>query len=121
MQILIWAGCRVVIGYAAKGQRARCWDAPVFARIDPSVGTIPVDAKNGFAPIDAVGGGNNVFNSLIVSVPTGFTFTDLIFDTLKASQISVTAFNNGTVVGTYSNNVGAGEVWGLNRGGRPGP
>jgi hypothetical protein len=58
-----------------------------------------VDAKNGFASIDAVGGGSDVYHSLTVSVPTGFIFTDLIFDTLKATQVSVLGSNGGT----YSN------------------
>jgi PEP-CTERM motif len=60
---------------------------------------VNVDAKNGFASIDAVGGGSDVYHSLTVSVPTGFTFTDLIFDTLKATQVSVLGSNGGT----YSN------------------
>jgi hypothetical protein len=61
---------------------------------------VNVDAKNGFASIDAVGGGSDVYNSLTVSVPTGFTFTDLIFDTLKAAQVSILGSNGGM----YSNN-----------------
>jgi len=56
-----------------------------------------VDAKNGFASIDAVG--NDVFYSLTISVPDGFTFTDLEFTTLKAGQITITASNGGS----YSN------------------
>jgi hypothetical protein len=64
---------------------------------------IAVDAKNGFSSIDAVGGGNDVFHSLTVSVPTGFLFKDLVFDTLKAEDITVTGFFNAAIVGTYSN------------------
>src|SRR6267378_2530077 len=54
-----------------------------------------VDAKNGFASIDAVGGGNAVYHSLMISVPTGFIFTDLVFDTLKNDQLTVTGSNGG--------------------------
>lgn len=65
---------------------------------------VNVDAKNGFASIDAIGNGNAVYNSLTITAAAGFTFTDLIFDALKASQVSVTAFNGLTTIGTYSNN-----------------
>ena len=65
---------------------------------------VAVDVKNGFSSIDAIGGGNAVFNSLAVSVPTGFVFTDLVFDTLKNTDITITGFLNAAFVGSYSNN-----------------
>jgi hypothetical protein len=61
-----------------------------------------VDAKNGFASIDAVGKTN--FKDLTISVPTGFTFNDLEFSTLKAKQITVTGIDNGVTIGTFSDN-----------------
>jgi hypothetical protein len=64
---------------------------------------VSVDAKNGFASIDAIGNGNAVYNSLTVTAPTGYTFTDLIFDTQKAGEVSITGYNGVTVIGTYSN------------------
>jgi hypothetical protein len=54
-----------------------------------------VDAKNGFASIDAVGNGNAVYHSLTVSVPIGYIFTDLVFDTLKNDTLTVTGSNGG--------------------------
>jgi hypothetical protein len=63
----------------------------------------PVDAKNGFSSVDAIGGGQAVFHSLTVAVPTGFLFTDLIFGALGVTDIAITAFNNASIVGTYSN------------------
>ena len=65
--------------------------------------TVNVDGKNGFASIDAIGGGNAVYHDLTVTAPTGYIFTDLIFDTQKAAQVSITGYNGLTVVGTYSN------------------
>jgi hypothetical protein len=65
---------------------------------------VAVDAKNGFSSIDAVGGGNDVFHSLTVSVPTGWLFKDLVFDTLKADDITVTGLFGTMTVGIYTNN-----------------
>src|ERR1700750_487351 len=42
---------------------------------------VEVEAKNGFAPIDAIGTGNAVYHQLTVTAPTGYVFTDLVFDT----------------------------------------
>jgi hypothetical protein len=62
-----------------------------------------VNAKfaNGVADISALQ--NSTIGSLTVSVPTGWFFTDLEFSTLKGNQVSLTAYNGATVVGTYSN------------------
>ena len=62
-----------------------------------------VDAKNGFASIDAIGTGNAVFKDLTITAPSGYYFTDLVFDTQKASQVSITGFDGTSIVGTYSN------------------
>jgi hypothetical protein len=72
---------------------------PIISFFSP----VAVDAKNGFSSIDSTGGGNGVFHSLTVSVPTGFAFKSLVFDTLKADDIFITGFFNGTTVGTYLN------------------
>jgi hypothetical protein len=79
----------------------------VGSQIDPRLITftspVNVDAKNGFASIDAIGNGNAVYHKLTVTAPTGYIFTDLVFDTQKASDVSIVAFNGTTTVGTYSN------------------
>jgi hypothetical protein len=54
----------------------------------------PVDAKNGFASIDATPV-HTVYNTLTVSVATGFTFTDLVFDVLQPNDFTVSGSNGG--------------------------
>lgn len=59
---------------------------------------ILVDAKNGFASIDATGNGQNTipYTSLTISAPTGYTFTDLVFDVLNPPNFTVMGSNGGT-------------------------
>jgi hypothetical protein len=58
---------------------------------------------NGFADISALPPSDGVYKSLTISVPTGWFFTDMDFSTHKANQVTFTAMNGSTVVGTYSN------------------
>jgi hypothetical protein len=69
-----------------------------------------VNAKfaNGFADISAL---DSVITTLTVSVPTGWFFTDLEFSTHKAGDVSITAKNGATIIGTASaTGLGNGEV-----------
>jgi hypothetical protein len=61
---------------------------------------IPVDAKNGFASIDATGNGGSQtpYHSLTISVASGFVFNDLVFDVLNPNDFTVTGSNGGTSV-----------------------
>ncbi|MEH2492923.1 PEPxxWA-CTERM sorting domain-containing protein [Bradyrhizobium sp. AZCC 2230] len=54
---------------------------------------INVDAKNGFASIDAV---TSVYHDLTLTIAKGFTFTDLVFDILSPNPFTITASNGGT-------------------------
>lgn len=54
---------------------------------------IQVDYANGFATISNNG---DLFKTLTISVPTGWTFTDLVFDVLDPNDFTVTGSNGGT-------------------------
>jgi hypothetical protein len=54
---------------------------------------INVDAKNGFASIDAVG---SVYQNLTITIAQGYTFTDIVFDILSPNPFTITASNGGT-------------------------
>jgi hypothetical protein len=73
---------------------------------------VNVDFANGYSTISPSAQGG-LFNSLTVSVPTGWFFTDLEFSTLKGNQVTVTGFDGATQVGSYSNDsIGTGlEAW----------
>jgi len=61
------------------------------------VADIAVDAKNGFASIDATGSGKSLapYHDLLVTIAAGFTFTDLVFDVLSPNPFTITASNGG--------------------------
>jgi hypothetical protein len=54
---------------------------------------ITVSYKNGFASIDAL---TALYHNLTISVPVGWTFTDLVFDVLDPNDFTVTGSNGGT-------------------------
>jgi PEP-CTERM motif len=56
------------------------------------VANIKVDYANGFATIKNV---TDLFNTLTISVPVGWTFTDLVFDVLDPNDFKVTGSNGG--------------------------
>ncbi|CUT12558.1 hypothetical protein BF49_7138 [Bradyrhizobium sp.] len=58
---------------------------------------INVDAKDGFASIDATGNGRSQtpYHDLLITIAAGFTFTDLVFDVLNPSPFTITASNLG--------------------------
>jgi hypothetical protein len=67
-----------------------------------------VSAANGFATFSAVPN-NSVFDELTVSVPQGFTFSDLSFGTLGNTDLEILAKDGSTVAGTFSvSNLGSG-------------
>ncbi|WP_084462277.1 PEPxxWA-CTERM sorting domain-containing protein [Bradyrhizobium sp. WSM1417] len=61
------------------------------------VSDIIVDAKNGFASIDATGSGRTLapYHDLLITIAAGFTFTDLVFDILSPNPFTITASNGG--------------------------
>ena len=61
-----------------------------------------LDAAGGFAQIGAFGR-NAVFNQLTITVP-GYTFGDLMFSTFKADNVTISAFSNELLLGTYTQN-----------------
>jgi hypothetical protein len=67
---------------------------------------INVDAKNGFASIDAIGSGNSQvpYHTFTISVPVGFTFNDLVFDVLQPNDFTVTGSNGGSSIITNQAN-----------------
>jgi hypothetical protein len=65
------------------------------ALVDFSTGATAVSAANGSATFTA-NPNNSTFPSLLVSVPTGFTFTDLTFSTLGNESLNITASNGGS-------------------------
>lgn len=62
---------------------------PLVSFTSPTV----VDAKNGFASIDASG---SLYHDLTITIAQGFTFTDLVFDILSPDPFTITASNHGT-------------------------
>ncbi|MCG2632696.1 hypothetical protein L6654_39535 [Bradyrhizobium sp. WYCCWR 13023] len=64
-----------------------------------------VDYKNGFASIDSTSNASSTFyHTLLISAPTGYTFTDLVFDVLNPPNFSVLASNGGSSVLTNQPN-----------------
>jgi len=56
---------------------------------------IGTDVKEGFASVDATSN-TNLFHTLTITAPTGFTFTDVIFDIANpAPDFTVTGSNGG--------------------------
>lgn len=62
---------------------------PLVSFASPTV----VDAKNGFASIDAAA---SLYHDLTITIAKGFTFTDLVFDILSPDPFTITASNGGT-------------------------
>jgi hypothetical protein len=52
-----------------------------------------IDFANGFAQISPRG---DLFHTLAISVPAGYTFTDIVFDILSPPDFTVTDSNGGT-------------------------
>ncbi len=64
-----------------------------------------VEYKSGFASIDSTSNASSTFyHTLLISAPTGYTFTDLVFDVLNPPDFSVFASNGGSSVLTNQPN-----------------
>lgn len=62
---------------------------PLVTFTSPTV----VDAKDGFASIDAVS--KSVYHDLTLTIATGFTFTDIVFDISSPDPFTIAASNGG--------------------------
>lgn len=63
---------------------------PLVSFTSPTV----VDAKNGFASIDAVS--KSLYHDLTITIAKGFTFTDVVFDISSPDPFTIAASNGGT-------------------------
>jgi PEP-CTERM motif len=63
---------------------------------------VNADFANGFATIDGLPTPHGTYGSLTVSLPSGFLFSDLEFSTNKATDVTFTAMDGASTVGTFS-------------------